>query len=139
MTTGTDAEWWTEYDWVDPLNIDNDFYAIRIRADQALDDDDARTLFGAIGYAFAQHFRGERLGEPQRIGPNEWAAWYDITKSRSDDWLHRLDDAVTDAKRYAVEGSPPRKTSRGGPIGSRLVEGLGRPIRFEIYFSGGPR
>lgn len=98
-----------------------EFYVIRVTSDRALSDAEALSLFRCIGYAFAQHFRGEPLGWPQREAGNRWTASYDITKSRSDDWLWRLDDALAAARRYAVEGSPPRKTQGN----TRLAQGLG--------------
>lgn len=101
-------------------DIDSDFYAIRVTTERDLNDIEAWTMFSAIGYAFRQFFRGERLGEPVRLGTNDWAAYYDITKSRSDDWLLRFPDAMDAARQYIIEGSPIRKRDR-----KRLVEGLG--------------
>jgi len=114
--------------WLSESNLD-EFYRIRVTTDRPLSDELARRLFGCIGYAFAAHFRGERLGWPKREAANRWTASYDITKSRSDDWLWRAGDALRDARRYAVEGTPPRSTQGG----TRLVEGVG-PIRLTFEF-----
>lgn len=125
------SEPWSEYDWVPEPQ--NDFSHIRVTTDRSLTDAGARQLFGAIGYAFRAHLRGESLGEPARVRPNRWVASYDITKSASDDWLARIDEALIDARRYAVEGSPLRITGRMGTPGTRLVKGLGPIIlRFEF-------
>lgn len=111
----------------------DEFYRIRVTANRLLTDEEARHLFGLIGYAFREHLRGESLGEPLREGPNRWSAFYDITKSASDDWAQRLPYALAAARTYAIEGTPARKTARQGPVGSRLVEGLG-PIKLVFEF-----
>ena len=116
-----------------PETDPDEFYRIRVTSNRLLTDAEARQLFGIIGYAFRQHFRGEPLGEPTREGPNRWTAWYDITKSASDDWLYRLPDALEAARRYAVEGTPVYKTNRTGKAGTRLVDGLG-PIKLVFEF-----
>jgi hypothetical protein len=116
-----------------PEGNGDEFYRIRVTSDRTLNDADAMRLFGLIGYAFREHFRGEPLGNPQRHGPNCWSGFYDITKSRSDDWLAHLDEALAAAREYAVEGTPVRTSGRKGPVGSRLAEGLG-PIDLDFEF-----
>jgi len=106
----------------------SEFSRIRITSDRPLSDESARRLFGCIGYAFKAHFRGEPVGWPAREATNRWTAFYDITKSRSDDWLGHFAAAMADARVFAVEGSPVRKRD-----GSRLVEGVGPIVlRFEF-------
>lgn len=129
MSSEHEAPWWEQTTWQQPHEVDGDFYAIRVEADRDLDDEEARQLFACIGYAFRQHMRGESLGFPQRIAPNAWVAWYDSTKSVSDDWFYHFDDAIGAAKVYAIDGSPPRKTKGN----TRLVSGLGR-IAIHITF-----
>ena len=126
--------WYNDMRWMEPSELDREFYAIRVETDRALDDEQARALFGLIGYAFRQHFRGEPMGQPERINEREWAASYDITKSASDDWFFHIDDAIAAASDYAINGTPRRKTNRGGPVGSQLAPGLG-PISLEIWFA----
>ena len=112
-----------------------DFYQVRVTTNRALDSAQAWQLFGCIGYAFRIHFRGEPLGLPHREGVNGWSASYDITKSASDDWSFHFADALADARRFAVEGTPPRKRPvAGAPAGSRTVEGLG-PIVLAFEFA----
>jgi len=115
--------------WMSAQALNTDFYEIRVTSDRPLDDAAALTLFRSIGYAFRQHLRGESLGLPQRAAPNCWTASYDVTKSRSDDWLARLDDALADAGRYAVAGTPARKSAGD----TRLNPGLG-PVKLGFEF-----
>jgi hypothetical protein len=115
----TDADGWRSEDDTDW------FYEVRVAADRALGDEDAKRLFALIGYAFRSNLRGEDLGGPDRVSDRCWTGYYDITKSRSDDWGFHIGDALADARRFAVGGTPPRKTARTGPVGSRLIEGLG--------------
>lgn len=110
--------------WQPESDVD-EFYRIRVTTNRPLVDEDARHLFGLIGYAFREHLRGEPLGEPEREAEDCWTAWYDITKSASDDWAWRLPEALEAARLYAREGTPPYKTNRAGPIGTRKIEGLG--------------
>ena len=111
-----------------------EFYHLRVTSDRPLDDETAHQLFGLIAYAFRANLRGESLGTPHRDGPNRWIVSYDITKSRSDDWLAHLDEALAAARRFAVEGTPVRTSGRAGPIGSRLIEGIG-PIKLTFEFN----
>jgi len=115
--------------WHSEKNLAEDFYEVRVTASRALNDATAQALFAAIGYAFRQHLRGEDLGLPHRTGDRSWTAYYDITKSASDDWLGHFNDTLAAARLYAVEGSPPRKT-RGD---TRLVPGIG-PIKLCFAF-----
>lgn len=116
-----------------PESDPGEFYRIRVTTDRPLSDTDARWLFGLLGYAFREHLRGEPLGEPAREAPNCWTASYDITKSASDDWLWRFPEALAAARQYVREGTPPYKTSRAGPVGSRKIAGLG-PIELTFEF-----
>lgn len=133
MAEDSAEAWHKTTHWKTARDLDTDFYAIRVEVNRPLDDEQARQLFGLIGYAFRQHLRGESLGEPERINDRTWAAHYDVTKSASDDWLYRLDDAISAAQQYAIVGTPPRKTARGGAVGSQLLPGLG-PIDVRITF-----
>jgi hypothetical protein len=124
---GTMVRWRSERDA-------GEFYHVRVTTDRPLDDATARQLFGLIGYAFRANLRGESLGALHREGPACWVVAYDITKSRSDDWLAHLDEALADARRFAVEGTPVRTSGRAGPVGSRLLEGLG-PLGLTFEFA----
>jgi hypothetical protein len=115
--------------WISEGNVNTDFYEVRVSASRPLDDATAQALFACVGYAFRQHLRGEDLGPPHRVGQSSFTAYYDITKSVSDDWLAHLDDALAAARRYAVEGSPMRKTLGD----TRLVAGIG-PIKLRFAF-----
>lgn len=115
--------------WRSENNLADDFYEIRVTTSRALNDTTAQTLFAAIGYAFHQHLRGEDLGVPHRTGDRSWTAYYDITKSASDDWFAHFNDALTAARLYAVTGSPTRKTMGD----TRLVPGIG-PIKLRFAF-----
>jgi hypothetical protein len=120
------SEWKSQYDFLDDMN---EFYSIRVMTDRDLTEEEVRLLFGNIGYSFRKNFRGESLGFPEKVDVRTWEASYDITKSQSDDWAQHFDDALEDARTYAVEGSPKRIRD-----GERLVEGIG-PIALQFFFS----
>jgi hypothetical protein len=113
-------------------NVTEDFSTVFVVLNRHdLTQDQIENLFRAIGYAFRQHFRGERLGVPVKVYGNVYAASYDITKSQSDDWLRHRDDAIEAAHTYAEHGSPIRKYY---PYG-QLVSGLGSDPIVVIRFA----
>lgn len=120
---------WPETLWEGAEELEDDFSEIKVTTNRALSDQEALRLFSCIAYAFRQHLRGEDMGLPRRVSPNQWIASYDITKSVSENWQSHLPDALAAARLYAVEGTPPRKTQRG----TRLIQGLG-DIALDIQF-----
>lgn len=117
------TEWKAEEDY-------DEFYDVMVQFDRAFYNDGERDrAFGCIAYAFREEFRGEDCGRPTLVYPNTYTFFYDITKSRSDDWSYHVKPALEKARFYVVEGTPVRKGD-----GKRLIEGLGRPINMKFWF-----
>lgn len=120
-----------EAPWVAPADSNGDWYGIRAICPFHLSAPQVHGISDALGYALAQHIRGEHLSNPVvlRREPGmtviEWD--YDSTKSRSDDIGAHVVECFEDATRYAHEGSPVRKTDRAGAgtKGTRLVQPSG--------------
>lgn len=130
-------------DWRVPEEHPGDWYEILVVLPgvQKLTSDEIGRVSGCLGYSLREHIRGESLGAAV-VSYELEAAYitygYDSTKSRSDDIGDHISDAFDDAHKYIVEGTPIRKTDRGGPgtRGTRLVEGVARlkgiPIAFFV-------
>ena len=123
-----------ELAWLTPQEQSGDFYEILVRVDRNLDDEEISRLSGCLGYALRAEMRGERLSDPEVVDWGTLHYWYDSTKSRSDDTWQAADRALTVAPDYIQNGTPVRKTNRGGvnTAGTRLVEGIG-PAEISIW------
>ena len=103
-------------------------YALRVQVGVRLTNAQAQTLQQIVGYAWAQHVRGERLAPGQRHGHSAVVFFSaDSTKSVRDDLGEAWGDFVDSLPTMVREGSPVRTTNRAGAgtRGTRLVEGLG--------------
>jgi hypothetical protein len=103
-------------------------YAVRVQVGKRLTNAEVEQLGQIIGYAWAQHIRGERLGAVQRHGHSAVVFHNaDSTKSVRDDLGEAWDDFVCDLPLMVKNGTPVRMTNRKGPgtKGTRLVNGLG--------------
>jgi hypothetical protein len=108
---------------------------IRVQASRPLREDEKLQMAGLLGYAYRAQVRGEGLSMPESDSPYSFIVGTDTTKTRSDDLGMALERFEEDLPTLFMEGSPARKTNRTGPIGSRLVEGLGDPdLTFELYY-----
>lgn len=101
--------------------------AIAVRANRDLSDADMQRAAQLLGYGYAAHVRGERLGDPVRVDARTFAVDIDLTKSASDDVGEAVQRLNEDLPALLVDGSPVRKTNRAGAgtAGTRLVGGLG--------------
>lgn len=103
-------------------------YALRVQVGKRLTNAQVDQLGQIVGYAWAQHVRGERLGQAKRHGHSAVVFFSaDSTKSVRDDIGEAWDDFLADLPGMVRDGSPIRTTNRKGPgtRGTRLVEGLG--------------
>lgn len=101
-------------------------YELLITTDRTLTPERQRKVAAAVGYAWAEGMRGERLGEPTRVNGRAFIVYADVTKSRRDDIGDGWEDFLQLAPQYVREGSPVRKTNRAGEgtKGTRLLEGV---------------
>jgi hypothetical protein len=115
-----------DYMWINDMPDSGEFSRVSVEVEGILDDAEVNRAAGCVGYAFKEYLHGESLGEPEGItranGRTVFECYYDSTK------CHRYDvyDALCAAEEYILEGTPRRKTDRTGPVGTRLVEGVGR-------------
>lgn len=100
-------------------------YSIRVQVGRELTADEAETLAGLVGYAYAKT-GGERGNGYDQDSPNSIVYYCDTTKGRA---YKRLEEFFDDARTYIVEGSPQRKTKNM----TRLVEGLGDVGEITFY------
>jgi hypothetical protein len=105
-------------------------YAIRVQVERELTGDEARHLAQLVGYDYSKT-GGERMGDPTQDAPNSIVLAADTTKGRAYQRLESFEENLASTVR---DGSPARKTSRTGPVGSRLVEGLGDVGAVHIYY-----
>jgi hypothetical protein len=111
-------------------------YAMRIQANRPLNDEEMRKMAGLMGYAYRATIAGEPIGSPMRDSPYSFVVSSDMTKSSRDDLGMGLEDFEESLPRVLAEGSPIRKTNRAGAgtQGTRLVEGFGSDLTFELYY-----
>ncbi len=105
-----------------------DPYALRVQVAKRLTKPEVEKLGQIVGYAWAQHVRGERLTTVKRHGHSAVVFFSaDSTKSVRDDIGEAWSDFLENLPRMVREGSPIRTTNRKGPgtKGTRLVDGLG--------------
>lgn len=108
--------------------------AIRIQADRALDEDDLATIAQMTGYSLRTAGQGEGASDPIRDSPFSFNVHNDTTKG--DQYMH-LDRFQANLHTFIHQGTPVRKTDRGGPgtKGTRLINGYGRNAPgIEIYY-----
>jgi hypothetical protein len=111
-------------------------YAMRLQANRPLTDDEARQFAGLVGYAYRSTIAGESIGMPEQDTPYSFVVSADMTKTQRDDLGMALEDFENTLPGTVRDGSPVRKTDRAGSgtKGTRLVEGLGEGLRFEVYY-----
>ena len=133
----TDESVWRRVD--DPQALDDSFTAIRVVTAGHLDLVEVACVFCCLGYALRATLAGEEEGMPAvsfvveqgRVAATVLVLSYDCTKSIRTNPDPKL--AFELAHQYVREGTPLRKTSRTGPIGTRLVEGIGlRRVEFYV-------
>ena len=114
-------------------DLPDDFSHITLTLGRRLTLAEAGQAAGALGYALAK-MNGESLGEPEGMQIGAEAVldfFFDSTKCRRSSYS--FEEAFEEAVAFIKEGSPVRKTSRTGPIGTRLIEGLGElPVRIAL-------
>lgn len=115
-------------------NFPDSPYEMRIQANRPLSADEVRQLAGVVGYNYRSTIAGESLDEPVADSPYSFVVYADTTKSSRDDLGMAFEKFHDNMDTYVKEGSPRRKTNRSGPIGSRLVDGLGKDVSVEIYY-----
>lgn len=111
-------------------------YAMRIQASRPIDDDEMLVMAGLVGYTYRSTIAGESIGRPERDSPYSFVVGADMTKSSRDDLGQAIRDFEDTLPTMIAEGSPIRKTDRAGKgtKGTRLVNGLGEDIGFELYY-----
>jgi hypothetical protein len=111
-------------------------YAMRIQANRPLSDDEMRKMAGLTGYAYRATIAGESIGSPMRDSPYSFVVSSDMTKTSRDDLGMGLEDFEEMLPNMLADGTPVRKTDRAGAgtQGTRLVEGFGSDLAFEIYY-----
>ena len=117
---------------VDAANaFDGPFDAIRVVTAGHLDPVEIVCVLGCLGYALQAMLAGDEVGMPVvsyvvkhgRVTATILEMFYD-----SESTIRTEPDpaeAFQLARQYVAEGTPSRKTSRSGPMGTRLVEGIG--------------
>lgn len=110
-------------------------YAMRIQANRPLDDE-MRVMAGLVGYAYRSTVAGESIGQPMRDSPYSFVVSSDTTKTSRDDLGMALEEFEEALPGMIKDGSPIRKTNRAGAgtQGTRLVDGLGPDLKFELYY-----
>jgi hypothetical protein len=111
-------------------------YEMRIQANRPLSDDEMGKMAGLMGYAYRATIAGEPIGGPMRDSPYSFVVSSDMTKSSRDDLGMGLEDFEDILPAMFEHGSPIRKTDRAGAgtKGTRLFEGFGSDLAFEIYY-----
>jgi hypothetical protein len=111
-------------------------YAMRFQANRPLTDDEAVHFAGLVGYAYRSTIAGEPIGMGERDTPYSLVVSSDMTKTRRDDLGMALEEFEDTLPVVVRDGSPVRKTDRAGAgtKGTRLIEGMGKDLRFEIYY-----
>jgi hypothetical protein len=111
-------------------------YAMRIQANRPLSDEETYKMAGLMGYAYRATIAGEPIGGPMRDSPYSFVVSADMTKTSRDDLGMGLEDFEEMLARVLAEGSPIRKTDRAGAgtQGTRLVDGFGDDLQFELYY-----
>jgi hypothetical protein len=115
----------------DPAAFAGGFKEIRVVCDTDLDDEEVFQVAGCLGYALREILAGEDLSEPTVYRPSDgdftltvldfaWDSRSSIRTNPDPAWAFEV------AKVYVYEGTRARTTTRVGPVGSRLVEGIGR-------------
>ena len=133
----TDESAWRPVDAADAF--DGPFDTIRVVTAGHLDPVEIVCVLGCLGYALQAMLAGDEVGMPavsfviQRgcITKTVLEIGYDSANSIRTEPDPKL--AFELARQYIVEGTPCRKTGRSGPVGSRLVEGIGaRSVEFSV-------
>jgi hypothetical protein len=114
----------------DPAAFTGGFSEIRVVCDTMLSDEEVERVAGCLGYALREHLAGEELSEPTIYRPQDgdlaltiidfqWNSRTSIRTNPDPAWAFEV------ARVYVFAGTRERTTNRVGPVGSRLVEGLG--------------
>lgn len=108
--------------------------AIRIQADRALDEDDLATIAQMTGYSLRTAGQGEGASDPVQDSAYSFIVHNDTTKGGQHKHLDRFQ---ANLHTFMHQGTPVRKTDRGGPgtKGTSLIEGFGRDApKIEIFY-----
>ena len=128
---------WKHVDAADAFEVP--FDTIRVVTAGHLDPVEIVCVLGCLGYALQANLAGDEVGMPAVsfelvrgcITKTVLEMSYDCTKSIRTEPDPKL--AFELARQYIVEGTPCRKTGRSGPVGSRLMEGIGaRSVEFSV-------
>jgi hypothetical protein len=112
-------------------NWANEPQTIRLQASRPLTEDELEQVGDLTKYALAASVHSEVLGDPEQDTPYSFTLGYDFTKGSQE----RVDVFEQSLEEIVRQGSPPLKTNRNGPIGSRTVPGLeDTSLTFEIYY-----
>lgn len=96
-----------------------------VHINRPLTDEEISRVAGALGYGLST-MKGEPLSDADCTVTSSGTTLtfeYDSTKCRRTS--QSVQEALILGAQYAQEGSPQRTTDRTGPIGSRLVDGIG--------------
>lgn len=119
-------------------SIESDFEHLTVVIDRTLTTDEVERVSGCLGYALAK-MNGESLYFAPEItikaGQTTITHFWDSTKAHRSSWS--IEEALEEAARFIIEGTPVRRTNRSGPIGTRLVEGIG-PCHITFLVDGQP-
>lgn len=111
--------------------MENEPQYIRIQANRKLDAAGLEKMATLLGYHYRTTIAGEPLGEPYQDSPYSFVVFADTTKGRMRDF----GKFEGEMNQVMVEGSPPYKTNRKGPIGSRAIDGFNdEDLKVEIYY-----
>ena len=120
---------WKHVDAADAFEVP--FDTIRVVTAGHLDPVEIVCVLGCLGYALQAMLAGDEVGMPVvsyvvkhgRVTATILEMFYD-----SESTIRTEPDpaeAFQLARQYVAEGTPPRKTTRSGPVGTRLVAGIG--------------
>lgn len=104
-----------------------------IGVDRTLNEQDGSRLAALAGYANRALLNGSSIEAHVHDAHHSWL----VVLPRL--WARRSDPAAAWARfldalpEMVAHGSPPRTTARSGPVGSRLVDGLGAGISVALY------
>ena len=136
MTAASREPTWKSVD--SPNAFTEPFSRIRVVADRRLDENEFLRLAGCLAYALRASLAGCDMGQPEvSYAVAKGGATFTVVEADYDgDSSVRTEPdpakAFALACLYIFQGTPLRKTSRVGPCGSRLVDGIA-PCNITIY------
>lgn len=121
-----------------PYTFAESFSRIRVVCDRRLNGEEALRLAGCIAYALRAGMAGDDIGQPEiSYAVTEGGIAFTILEADYDSESSIRTEpnpanAFALARLFLFQGTPLRKTSRVGPCGTRLVEGIA-PCNVSIY------